>query len=160
MKKLISKIFLIVVVVVIFINVFSIFNLSFFGIRTYRVVSGSMEPYLKVGNLILIKKSSKYKVGDVITYKIANEYVTHRIVSIDEDKIITKGDANNVEDPSISKKCVIGKLIYKFWFVGFINYLLLKPFTWILLFIIGLVITIFIPNPPQEKKKKLRRYYY
>ncbi len=160
MKKIVSKVFLIIVIIAVLINVLSIFNLSFFGIRVYRVASGSMEPHLKIGNTILIKKSSRFKVGDVVTYKSDNEYVTHRIVSIDKDQIITKGDANNTEDKPITKKDIVGKLIYKFWIFGFINYLLLQPFTWVLLFIVGLIITIFIPNPPPVKKKKGRRYYY
>ena len=56
MKKIVPKVFLIIVIIAVLINVLSIFNLSFFGIRVYRVASGSMEPHLKIGNTILIKK--------------------------------------------------------------------------------------------------------
>ena len=105
-----------------------------------------MEPYLKINDLIIIKNSDNYKLNDIITFKNNNEYVTHRIIYITDDEIITKGDANNTEDKPITKDKIVGKLIYKFHVIGYINYLLSKPFTWILLFIIGLLITYLIPD--------------
>ena len=69
-----------------------------------------MEPYLKINDYILVQTKKEYKVNDVITYKIDDEYVTHRIVEINEDRITTKGDANNTEDESITYNNIIGKV--------------------------------------------------
>ena len=150
MKKVISVFFSILLFMILFLNILSLFNRSFFGFRIYKIATGSMEPFLKINDVIIIKTNYNYKVNDVVTYKKNNEYITHRIVVINGNEIITKGDANNVNDSPITKKDIIGKLIYKFTILKFINYLFEKPFTWILLFIIGIIITCLIP----DKKKR------
>ena len=65
------------------------------------VISGSMEPTYKKGSVLYYKKElgKNLKEGDVVTY-ISEEgnYVSHRIVSINDNYISTKGDANSVED--------------------------------------------------------------
>jgi len=72
-----------------------------FGHHPVVVLSGSMEPTYKVGSVIYYKKVSEkeLKKGDVITFNANNnKMVSHRIVSIDNGLIETKGDANNVSD--------------------------------------------------------------
>ena len=146
MKKILFIIFFIILSMALSLNILSFTNSSFLNMRIYRVGSGSMEPYLKINSLILIKKSNDYKINDVITYQNDDEYVTHRIISINDEEVITKGDANNKEDNPITKDKIVGKLIYKFHVFGFISYLLSKPLTWILIFVIGLIITYLIPD--------------
>src|SRR5574344_1091967 len=45
-------------------------NPSLFGYRTFSIITDSMSPKLKVGDVILIKekKAYEYKVGDIITF--------------------------------------------------------------------------------------------
>ena len=105
-----------------------------------------MVPYLKINDTIIIKKSDDYQLNDIVTYQNDNEYVTHRIISITENEIITKGDANNIEDDPITKDQIVGKLIYKFHIFGYISYLLSKPYTWILLLAIGFAVIYLIPD--------------
>ena len=65
------------------------------------VLSGSMEPTYKEGSILYYKKvlGKNLKEGDVVTFISENgNYVSHRIVSIKDNLITTKGDANNVED--------------------------------------------------------------
>lgn len=81
---------------------------NIFGYSYLFVKSDSMLDYMKEGNLIIIKLNDSYKVGDVITFDEDGLLITHRIVSIDGDKIITKGDVNNKNDSPIEKKDVIG----------------------------------------------------
>ncbi len=76
-----------------------------FGIRPAVVLSGSMEPAIKPGDLIFIHdiRADELKKDDVICYLLAGKAVTHRIVEITagEDgkrQYITQGDANNAED--------------------------------------------------------------
>lgn len=61
--------------------------ISVSGIRCYAVLTGSMEPVLPVGSLLVVVPMSfdELKVGQDITYKTAGGTVTHRIVAIDHD---------------------------------------------------------------------------
>ena len=153
--KIAYKVLISICILLVIINILSYFNISFFDFRIFKIASGSMEPYLKVNDIIIIKKSNNYKVNDVVTYKLDKEYITHRIVEIDDEKIITKGDFNNTEDKPIKKSDVIGKLFYKFKYFGFICYLFSKPKTLIIAFIIGIVITILIPDKKKRKENNI-----
>lgn len=110
-----------------------------------RVVSGSMDPTIKVGNYVIIKKCDNYKVDDIVTFVDRNDnVVTHRIKEINNDKVITKGDANNTIDDGISIKNVKGKVIYQFSDIfKYKHKIILILFG---IFIIGGLITIFIPS--------------
>lgn len=155
MKKVIYRVLISLCIILIVINVFSFLNISFFCFKTYKVATGSMEPYLHVNDIVIIMKSNNYKVNDVITYKKNKEYITHRIVSINDDEIITKGDSNNTLDDPIKISNIVGKVVYRFQFFGFFCYLFSKPKTLIFVFIIGFIVTILIPD-----KKKRKEYKY
>ena len=144
MKKILYCIYITVILIILLINIFSIFHISFFGFRVYRVGSGSMEPELKVNDFILVKKEDKYEIDDIVTYQNKREYVTHRIIEINEDTIITKGDANNTADEAITMDSIIGKIVIKSHVLGFILYLFSKPVSWILLFLIGIITVMFL----------------
>lgn len=79
----------------------------------FKVVSGSMEPELKVGDYILVHKQDNYKTGDIITYYDGVGYVTHRIKEMSKTEVIAQGDANNTEDEPINKKSIKGKYVKK-----------------------------------------------
>lgn len=92
------------------------------------VSSGSMQPELAIGDVIIIKEVNDYKENDIITYNVNNEYlVTHRIIEINEDNFITKGDNNTSKDKEIVLKeniegkviynSKILKLIYRYWLI-------------------------------------------
>ena len=74
---------------------------SFFGKSALVIATPSMSGSIEAGDLIIITKSYKYELDDVITYFPAGEgtSVTHRIVRIEGEKYYTKGDANSSEDP-------------------------------------------------------------
>ena len=86
----------------------------------YRVQTGSMEDGIHTGDYILIYKKGKYNVGDVVTFRKDGYHVTHRIIKKNGNKVITKGDANNVEDEQINTSRIVGKVIYN---GGFLNFL-------------------------------------
>ena len=89
------------------------FILRILGIvKIYEVKTGSMEDGIHVGDYILIVKRNNYKVGDIVTYTKKDYYVTHRIVEKNGNKVITKGDANNVVDEEINASDIVGKVIY------------------------------------------------
>lgn len=146
MKKSFVYLFFFIVFLIITINIFSLLNISFLGFRIYRVASGSMEPTLNVNDIILIKKGD-YQIGDIITYYDENkQFITHRIVFLDNEKVITKGDANETNDTPINEKDIIGKYVYRIKSISLINRIFYKPFTWIVFFALGIIIISLIPN--------------
>ena len=79
----------------------------------FQIATGSMEHELVAGDYIVVEKTDNYKVGDIITYREDGYYITHRINQMDENKIITKGDANNSSDSPISRDKIVGKFLFK-----------------------------------------------
>lgn len=85
------------------------------------VTSGSMWPALKKGDLVLIKgvkNSDEIKVGDIIVYKNPSTgsgqvrgLTIHRVEKLEWSGVITRGDANNISDPLVSYKDIIGKAL-------------------------------------------------
>ena len=73
MRKILFRIFVILTSLFIIVSIFTMFHISFLGFRIYRIGSGSMSPYLKVNDYILIKESKEYEKNDVVTYKTENE---------------------------------------------------------------------------------------
>ena len=87
---------------------------NFCGYTVFQVITGSMEPVIKTDDVVIIKLTKNVKEDDIITYKSGENFITHRIIKKDGDKIITKGDANPVEDSPINRGAVVGKVIYIF----------------------------------------------
>lgn len=125
---------------------------SVFGYSIFRVSSGSMEPELMVGDIILDKtvdNPEDLKVGDVITFK-SNDYgdklVTHKIIKAPYEEngklmLQTKGIANEVEDKPISTDNVKGIMICKVDYLDTVYNIFLSP--WGLLILIALIVVIF-----------------
>ena len=82
-----------------------------FGYGAAVVLSGSMEPTFSKDDLILVKKTDNIAIGDIVVYQSNNSLVVHRVVSIDDDVVITKGDANNIEDSSFDKSAIKGVVV-------------------------------------------------
>lgn len=97
----------------ILLNILSMNNKSLFGFRIYRVISGSMQPALQIGDVIIIKEANNYAEKDIITYDNGLTTITHRIKSINGDEIITEGDANDAPDKPITKDRILGKYFFR-----------------------------------------------
>ena len=89
-----------------------------FGYGAAVVLSGSMEPEISQGDLIFVKETLDYAENDIVVYQEGNMLVVHRIIQIQEDEIITKGDANNVTDKPIQKADIKGEVIAWLPYVG------------------------------------------
>src|SRR3990167_3351690 len=68
------------------------------NIEVKIVKSGSMEPAIPTGSVVMVRPSVSYAVGDVITFGKDTKTdipTTHRIVAMNADNTFTvKGDAN------------------------------------------------------------------
>jgi signal peptidase len=112
MSKVIKTISNIVLVILIILLVSYIALRITNKIRIYKVETGSMEDKIHAGDYILLYRRNNYHVGDVVTYHVDTYFVTHRIIKIEDNKITTKGDANNLVDEEISIDQIEGKVIY------------------------------------------------
>jgi len=79
------------------------------------ITSGSMWPVLKQGDMVFIRGYSgnkqDLKLGDVVVYKNERGFTIHRIVKLDEKTLVTKGDANNIDDAPVEYSQLIGKMV-------------------------------------------------
>ena len=122
---------------------------TLFGYSIHRIVSGSMSPELEIGDVIVGKQvtdTSDVSVGDIITFqgdsRFDNQKVTHRVLVAPYSNgsgntvVVTKGDANEIDDGEISfsdikSKCIAKvvflKDIYNFFFSqwGLITFIVL-----------------------------------
>lgn len=93
------------------VNVFNSSYANVFGFTMFDVVTGSMSGTIEVNDYVLVKTSKNIDVRDIITFKDGDNFITHRVVEIKGDKIITRGDANNSDDKEITYEDIVGKVI-------------------------------------------------
>ncbi len=98
------------------------------NIEVKIVKSGSMEPTILTGSVVIVKPQASYRVGDIITFgeDTARQIpTTHRIIESAGDfssiTFTTKGDANEEQDPSpVGERDVIGKVIFAISYMGYV----------------------------------------
>ncbi len=100
---------------------------NMFGYTFFEVATGSMSPTIEIGDVIIVKLTKDVEKQDIIVYKDGKDFITHRLISIKENELITKGDANNSEDKSITKEQVLGQVIYTVPKVGIWRKIILTP---------------------------------
>jgi len=82
-----------------------------FGFGAAVVLSGSMEPALKVNDVVIVRESDSYAVGDIVVFQSEKNLVVHRVIAAEGDSITTQGDANNVADAPIEISAVKGEVV-------------------------------------------------
>lgn len=105
------------------------------------VISGSMEPTLKIGSVVVVSPAESYQVGDIVTFRTGGERIpptTHRIedVKVEEGELIyiTKGDANPIEDIEETKEGdIMGKALFSIPYLGYLVNFLKTPIGFLLL---------------------------
>lgn len=110
----------------------------------YVIVTGSMEPLIKVKDAVIIKRTSEDNInkGDVVTYRALDEayygiLITHRVVAIQEENgekvFITKGDNNDTIDRSpVRFDQIQGKVVMRIPKIGYLKYFLIEYYGWII----------------------------
>lgn len=131
---------------------------------TVKIVeSGSMEPSIKTGSIVIIREYARYQEGDIITFFFDDgdeTPTTHRIVSVDsedgETVYTTKGDANeNVDPGGIEEEMVVGKVLFSVPFIGYILDFAHEPLGFAL--IIGLPALFIIVDEVMKIYHEIRR---
>ena len=88
------------------------------GVGMSIVLSGSMEPTLQVNDLVIVHRQDSYRTGDIVVFQTGSALVVHRIVSMDGDTVVTKGDANDGADPPIATDAIKGRVAARIPGVG------------------------------------------
>ncbi len=141
----------IILVLAVLLLVFTAFN-PMKNYRFLRVMSGSMEPTIKTGAVVLIQKVAPeaLRENDIITFGSADDpnlSITHRLVKIEEKEgetvFKTRGDANNSEDINeVSPADVQGKVIFSLPLLGYLAVFIKEPLGFGLLVVLPAILII------------------
>ncbi|HEY55125.1 MAG TPA: signal peptidase I [Dehalococcoidia bacterium] len=102
------------------------------------VRSESMRPAINMGDMVITGPvGGEVEPGTIITYQRGEELVTHRVLSVDGDTLVTKGDA--VEDPDpwpVTLSDVEGVYLFKLPYVGYLANFIGTKLGWFLVIIL------------------------
>lgn len=161
--KKIWNIFSTVVVVITVLCAVFLMGSRILGFQCYTVISGSMEPEYKVGDLLYVKEvdPNSIKVGDPITFILNEDLVvaTHRVINIDANnqRFYTKGDANEIADSEpVHFNNVIGVPQFKIAKLGYVADFVQHPPGMYITIGIGaaLILLVFLPDMLGKKKER------
>lgn len=174
-KKILVKCIYIILVLLVAFNVYQFVSIEVLkqdlatvnGYAILEVISGSMEPTLGIGDIIIIDtKEEHLKEGDIVTFRDVNgAFVTHRIKEINGSKMITQGDANDSPDEEMETSVVVGKYVRRFKGLGVLLKSIQNPVVMVLILIIGIVICLLgstdknlIPKDLSDEEKEFLEY--
>ncbi len=72
--------------------------LGSFKYQPITILSDSMSPTFKRGDVVIYKKGEKINPKDIIVFQYNKQIIVHRVVGVNNYYYITKGDANNTID--------------------------------------------------------------
>ena len=111
----------------------------------YIVRSGSMEPAIAVGDMVLAGPvgTGGIKPGVIISYELGKNLITHRVLSIDGNTLITKGDANKEPDSTpVRLSQVQSRYIFRIPFAGYVaGFLRTRP-GWLLSIVLPSIVLV------------------
>ena len=127
---------------------------NIFGYTFFKVATGSMANTINIGDIVVVKVNEAFKENDIIVYKEENSFITHRVIKIDGQDLITRGDANNSEDKPIKSDQILGKVIYIIPKIGIWRKVLASPeiLGMIIIFIILLGIVLMLTSKTEKEK--------
>ncbi len=114
-----------------------------YGLRVVR--SESMVPTVNMGDLIITGPVSESKLaeGQIITFELNKELITHRVYEIGETSIKTKGDALDNPDPwTITSADVVGAYLFKIPYVGYLTQFVQSRTGWFISIIVPAIILV------------------
>ena len=117
-----------------------------FGWRVDAVFTGSMEPALKVGGVVITRpvEAEEISVGDIITFYSpqTGKPTSHRVMAIQSGSsryFQTKGDVNeDVDTVAVPMENVVGKVCFHVPYLGYATQFVKTR--------LGLILTLFLPG--------------
>ena len=159
-----------ILVLVVLLLIFTVFN-PIKSFQIFRVMSGSMEPKIKVGSVVFVQKvkPETLKEGNIITFtsrEDPNISITHRLIATEEKEgqtvFKTRGDANNSDDITETLPGQIkGKVVFSLPFLGYLSVWIRKPLGFGLLVILPALLIIIseILNIKKAIEKEVEKKY-
>ncbi len=95
------------------------------GYSLKLVRSGSMTPAIRMGDVIITgpvggQINGEVKPGRIVTYQYGDDLITHRVLSLNGEKLTMKGDALEEADPwKVTLSDVKGVYLFKIPYIGF-----------------------------------------
>ena len=162
--------FVTVILLLILVQRFSKNEVAIGGYRVFNVITESMVPEYEVGDVIISEEveAKNIELGDDVVYlgkeaPFKDLTVTHRVVDLNENEdgsysFITRGIANNVDDPIIEESQIYGRIIYKVYSLSYISKAINN--TYLFFFVIFVPITILVSiKIIQVKSEKIFEEY-
>lgn len=123
--KILEYLAYIVVIIFALLAISSKFSIG--GFKLLVVRSGSMEPTIKTGSIVIGKNFNEYNIGDIVTFKNIDkpkETTTHRLVNKQFQGstylFTTKGDANDSADgEQVTQDRIVGKAMFSIPYFGY-----------------------------------------
>jgi signal peptidase len=145
MKKAMENFGLTVIILLMAAAVFT-FLAPRFGWSVDTVFSGSMEPELKVGSVVVTRPvaAEEIKAGDIITFypPASGQLTSHRVIAVADGlpvHFLTKGDANEDADPFVvPAENVTGKVCIHLPYFGYAAQFIKTP--------LGILLTLCLPG--------------
>ncbi len=182
MKKIILKVLkyvfataFVLFILMVCLQRFSNNRISILNFRLFTVISGSMEPKYKIGDVLVAveTKPEDIKVGDAISYlgnknSFKDKVVTHEVIKIEKDRngkyyFHAKGLANAIEDPIVAEDQLYGVVKYRVIILSFIYKIVGTPLGFFffvvvpLLFIIGSELVSSLMEKEEKRRKRLEQ---
>ena len=142
------------------------------GIGTAVVLSGSMSPTFEAGDVVVVLKTQKVDVDDIVVFQRYEEgqgvqLICHRVKAIDPETglITTRGDFNNTDDAPIERGDIKGKVLFWIPKAGFAVDIIKSPIGTLILIALAVLLLNrsfrkeeeILPNKDAEELEALRR---
>lgn len=123
----------------------------FFGWKTEIVLSGSMEPAIQTGSVVVSRPIAGEEVrsGDVIMFSSPDGHslTTHRVINVESGKdglhFTTRGDANKGADiNAVVPAQIVGIIVFNVPYLGYLIAFIRTPFGLVLFLVVPAAILI------------------
>ena len=119
-----------------------------------------MKPQIGIGDVLFVKEAEQIEVGDIISYRLGDMTVTHRVIEIVQEeggpKYRTKGDFNNTEDKElVAPGDVEGIVVFKIAKIG--NAVMFLKTKIGIIILVAAAILFYKSNNIAEKRKENRK---
>ena len=110
----------------------------------FVILSGSMEPTVSPGDVVIVDASAAVAVGDIITFDDGKAVpTTHRVVAIEDGQYVTQGDANqNPDAQRVAPGDVLGRVTLTIPVVGHVILWVNTPTGYVSLVVAPLVLLV------------------
>lgn len=113
--------------IAIFIGTFVVYAILSNQVMLYYVVTGSMEPNIPVGSLVVVVPDKFLSIGDVAAFRRADATILHRVAEIHENYLLMSADAYPDFREIVTWDMIVGKMVLAIPLLGYAYMLLVTP---------------------------------